>query len=577
MSPSVHRLRLDALHSIATRLKGSTPQGLLADALDHLFGPTPARSGLVLLGAAHPEVIAEHGLSTPSDPAAVHDAILCIAERSFAEGRTIRLLDVRRDRLGMERVGEVAAIGCTGALAVPVMFRGSVLGGFVLLFPPQASIDEETTLFVESVAALVSPTVASERASNISSLTSEALRALPSHAIGATLLGESVGREFEGPLGALSLQLEEQRRIISDLTMFSDGSDTPLGGSIAELAELTEELSATVARLRETTDQLMRLGSGNIEPELIDLGELVRTACLVARPGFEERGILIEMQLSNGGYVSGHRESLLQVVSDLLVLTRDRAENAHGATKVLVRTSNEGKRVIFSVNDVGPVPDDSQLRDFERRPFADALSDERRRLVLKLLSDVILAHGGHVELLPIEPSGTQYRVNLPAFGEQDPALLLRRSVPQPPANGEPVIRNVLVVDDDPVFSRSARRALRPHQVREANTASEAEIALHDPAYLPDLIICDLMLPGADGTTLHRRVVQVRPEVAGRFLFVTGGTLGKETADYIRASGCGALKKPIDLGAVRRHLSNPDRETVTTNIVRTLRQELSSDL
>ena len=86
-----------------------------------------------------------------------------------------------------------------------------------------------------------------------------------------------------------------------------------------------------------------------------------------------------------------------------------------------------------------------------------------------------------------------------------------------------------------------------------------------------------MLPGADGTTLHRRVVQVRPEVAGRFLFVTGGTLGKETADYIRASGCGALKKPIDLGAVRRHLSNPDRETVTTNIVRTLRQELSSDL
>jgi hypothetical protein len=55
--------------------------------------------------------------------------------------------------------------------------------------------------------------------------------------------------------------------------------------------------------------------------------------------------------------------------------------------------------------------------------------------------------------------------------------------------------------------------------------------------------------------------------------VTGGTLGKKTADYIRASGCGAVKKPIDLGAIRRHLSNPHRDTVTTSIVRTLRQEL----
>lgn len=575
MPPNVHRLRIDALHSLATRLNGSTPGGILADALDHLFGPTAARSGIAVVVGRQLEVVAEHGFSGTPDPTSVREAVNGMAARAIEDRRTIRLSDVRNDRLGLLQAGEIAAVGCTGALAVPLLHRRSVLGAFVLLFPPQAAIDEETTLFVEAMAALVSPLLAgqgADGADNAQPLGPKPVH--PSHPVGASLLGASVGHELEGPVGALALQLEEQRRIVTDLQIFSDGSDTPLGGAVAELAELTEEIGATVARLRETTDQLTRLGHRELAPVAIDVGELARTACLVARPGFEERGIILEMQLADGGYVSGHRESLLQVVSDLLVLARDRAERVRGTPKVLVKTANEGNRVVFSVDDVGPVLDGSLLRDFERRPFAEASTDERRRLVIRLLGDVVSAHGGHVELVTIEPAGTRYRVILPAFGAIEP-LRPASGAQHPDATEVTVVRQVLVVDDDPVFSRAARRALKPHQVREANTASEAEILLQDFGYLPDLVVCDLMLPGADGTTLHRKICDNRPDVANRFLFVTGGTLGKDTADYIRASGCGALRKPIDLGAVRRHLSNPNRDTVTTSIVRTLRQEFDA--
>jgi signal transduction histidine kinase/ActR/RegA family two-component response regulator len=574
MPVDVRQQRIDALHSLATRLTGSTSSGLLADALDHLFGPTCARAGIAVLSASRLEVVAEHGFDGPPDPTAVRAAANAVAARAIEERRTLRLLDVRANRVGLVDVGQIAALGCTGAVAVPLVHRQDVLGALVLLFPPQAAIDEETTLFVESVAALISPHLGGQSADRSEQHSNQHAAAFvrPSHPVGASLLGASVGHELEGPVGALLLQIEEQRRVLADLSIFSDGSDTPLGGTIAELAELTDELAATVGRLRETTDQLTRLGHRDLAPVAIDLAEVARTACLVARPGFEERAIILEMQLADGGYVSGHRESLIQVVSDLLVLARDRAERADGTPKVVVRTANEGARVVLSVDDVGPTLNGTQLRDLERHPFADSSSDERRRLVLKLLGDVVLAHGGHVELVTIEPSGTRYRVILPAFGATDPARL-PAILQQPEGSGEPVVRQVLVVDDDPVFSRAARRALKPHQVREANTASEAEIILHDRSYLPDLIVCDLMLPGADGTTLHRRVFEARPEMATRFLFVTGGTLGKETADYIRASGCGALRKPIDLGAVRRHLSNPHRDTVTTSIVRTLRQDL----
>jgi len=576
MPTNVHRLRIDALHSLASRLTGSSTGGLLADALDHLFGPTAARAGIAVLAGKHLEVVAEHGFNGPHDPTSIRDAVNSIAARAIEERRTLRLPDVRVERLGLTNAGEIAALGCTSALAVPLTQRRTMLGAFVLLFPPQATIDEETTLFVESVAALVGPALASQSTAVGDQAPGQGQQPFhQNHPVGATLFGASVGHELEGPVGALSLQLEEQRRIISDLQIFSDGADTPLGGAAAELAELTEEICATVARLRETTDQLTRMGQRDLAPVAIDVGELARTACLVARPGFEEHGIILEMQLADGGYVSGHRESLLQVVSDLLALARDRAEHVRGTPRVLVRTASEGNRVVLSVDDVGPGLDGLLLRDFERRPFAEGSTDERRRLVIKLLGDVVLAHGGHVELVSIEPSGTRYRVILPAFGaldpSQSPAALHAAEVVE-----GPVLRQVLVVDDDPVFSRAARRALKPHHVREANTASEAEILLHDRNYLPDLVVCDLMLPGADGTTLHLRICDARPDVASRFLFVTGGTLSKDTADYIRASGCGALRKPIDLGAVRRHLSNPHRDTVTTSIVRTLRQEFESN-
>ena len=96
-------------------------------------------------------------------------------------------------------------------------------------------------------------------------------------------------------------------------------------------------------------------------------------------------------------------------------------------------------------------------------------------------------------------------------------------------------KQVLVVDDDPVFSRTIRRSLKPHDVKTCAAASEAQALLLDAAYAPDLILCDVFLPGANGNLLHSRVARQRPEIARRFVFVTGGALGKEC--IIRAKLC----------------------------------------
>jgi DNA-binding NtrC family response regulator len=93
--------------------------------------------------------------------------------------------------------------------------------------------------------------------------------------------------------------------------------------------------------------------------------------------------------------------------------------------------------------------------------------------------------------------------------------------------------------------------------------------LLDPTYAPDLILCDVFLPGANGNTLHSRVAKVRPELAHRFVFVTGGALGKDEAAYVRNSGCTTLFKPVELRSLLELLDDPSPESARPNTVKTL--------
>ena len=136
--------------------------------------------------------------------------------------------------------------------------------------------------------------------------------------------------------------------------------------------------------------------------------------------------------------------------------------------------------------------------------------------------------------------------------------MAREAPTQPPRRGpdsigpsaapEPPLR-ILIVDDDEMFARTMRRALRPHDVRLAGSAGEAEAFLLDDDYQPHLVVCDLGLPGFNGDVLHARVRARRPAVAERFVFVTGGACSKAEADYLRASGCPTHLKPVAAGVI----------------------------
>ena len=232
----------------------------------------------------------------------------------------------------------------------------------------------------------------------------------------------------------------------------------------------------------------------------------------------------------------------------------------------------EGPRIVLSVDDTGPGVPPENVHAIFQPFFTTKERGQGTGLGLKICSDVVAAHHGHIEVVNLDGGGASFRVILPRLSVTGVSSGARQAPTLPPPEEQVEVKHVFVVDDDELFTRTVKRALKPHDVRTAGTASEAEIALLDPLYAPHIVLCDLGLPGMTGDQLHARINAHRPLIAAHFIFVTGGACSKREADYLRASGCPTLIKPIDMKEIWGALQTFPRATTSAEGVATLRPD-----
>lgn len=543
--------QLKALAWLCDRVADSEPDTLLQDALDALVGAAPFRAAAVI--AQDGALLAEVGFN---DRPPMSSGPLMRALRSLAHLRPpsqgpLRIDDVRDKRHPIEEPGELLGLGCLAGMVAPIRSGSDTVASLVLLMAAEANIGRQGAIFVRAVAAIAARAFPRDARPTEFELSKPAPEVAAR--TGVNMLSASVAHELRGPVGALVLQLEEQRELIEQLTLFSDSSDTALGGAVAQLDELTSDIEAAVQHVQATASRLSSVGRPTGEPEALDLGTLVEEHLSIARPHFERQGITLHEHVRPGSVVRGRRDELGQVTLTLLFHAADACQLSSTAPEVSVRVLNDGIRVIITVTDTGPgVSDDALQRLFE--PFRPEAADDAD-VDLRLCSDVVTAHGGQIEVVRPPAGPSALRVVLPQLhGIAQSASAVQATNGHQRALG---LKQLLVVDDDPVFVRTVRRALKPHEVRSAMTASEAEIAIFDSTYFPDLIVCDIFLPGVNGDELHARVSESRPELAHRFVFITGGALSKTQADYLRMSGCQTMLKPVDFSEIKRLVSGSE--------------------
>jgi DNA-binding NtrC family response regulator len=119
-----------------------------------------------------------------------------------------------------------------------------------------------------------------------------------------------------------------------------------------------------------------------------------------------------------------------------------------------------------------------------------------------------------------------------------------------PSVDKPRAARVLVIDDEIRIASALRKLLSDEFETAATTRPDEALEWLTSDGWYDVILCDVMMPTMNGIELRNRVHAVRPDLAARIIFVTGGIVVAHLRDLLDKTPNMVLEKPIDFAALR---------------------------
>ena len=309
-----------------------------------------------------------------------------------------------------------------------------------------------------------------------------------------------------------------------------------------------------MTRLVEDLLDVSRITRGKIalQRERLDLARLARMAEADHRQGFADAGVSLVVRAAGAPvWTSADPTRVTQVFDNLLGNARKFSDR--GGTVTVDVSADAAGGAVLRVTDTGIGIEPEMLpRVFDVFSQADRSLDRSRGglgLGLTLVKGLVELHGGRVEAKSAGPGrGSEFTVWLPLDAGAPAAA---EAVPDDPDRWTPL--RVLVVEDNRDAADTLKSLLEAlgHRVAVAYTGpAGVAAAVREP---PDVVVCDIGLPGMDGYAVARRLREV-PETAGvRLIAVTGYGQNGDRDRALAAGFDGHLVKPADLTSLLSHL------------------------
>ena len=305
-------------------------------------------------------------------------------------------------------------------------------------------------------------------------------------------------------------------------------------------------------------------GMITLQRERLELGELVRRAVEDHRPLFVQRGVALDVHVTDERlWVDGDETRLTQVIGNLLQ-NAAKFTGRGGTTAMLLETDAARRLAIVRVRDTGIGLSAEMLpRIFEPFMQADSTRDRSRGglgLGLALAKSLVELHGGTVEARSEGlGTGAEFAVRLP-LAEGAEAPLVAAAPPAAPAHAR---RRVLVIEDNIDAAELLAAALRRrnHEVAVAHHSREGIKKARE--FQPDVVLCDIGLPEMNGYEVAR-AFRADAALEGTVLVALTGYAGSE--DEQRAAEAGFdfhLAKPTPLHELETLIAQvPERSSST---------------
>ena len=351
-----------------------------------------------------------------------------------------------------------------------------------------------------------------------------------------------LSHELRNPLAAMrsSLYVLEHGAPGSDATANARGI---IDRQVEHLARMVDDL-LDVTRIARNQIQLRR--------QTLDLQQIVQHAIEDNRAHFEGSGVRLETTLGTEPVlVNADATRIAQVVTNL-ISNAVKFTPAGGTVTISVARYDDGS-AILRVVDSGIGIDPAFLpRLFEPFVQGDRTTDQARGglgLGLSLVKGLVDLHGGEISAHSAGAgTGTDFTIRLPLAGPVAQELRLAPDI------GRPSRRRVLVIEDDRDVRDALKVALQidDHQVEIASTGAEGIEKTRQ--FKPDIVLCDIGLPGMTGYEVAR-AFRVDPALRSAFLVALSGYA--QPADLVRAGAAGFdhhLAKPTTISKIEKAIA-----------------------
>ncbi len=306
---------------------------------------------------------------------------------------------------------------------------------------------------------------------------------------------------------------------------------TVIDRQVAHLARLVDDL-LDVSRIAQ--------GKVRLQKEQVDLAEVVRRTVDNHRSLFASKGVSLELREDEPLWVEADATRLAQVTENLL---HNAAKFTSRGGRVAVALGEENGRALLRVRDNGVGIEKETLAKLFK-PFVQGERTLNRTpgglgLGLALSKSIVELHGGSVQALSDGlGKGAEFIVTLP-FSRNIALPVVRTSTPRPRAG-----LRICVIDDNEDAADSLHDVLEleghdVHVAMDGQLGIDLVLTVH-----PDVVLCDVGLPGLDGFEVARRL-----RAAGSTAMLVALTGYASFEDVQRALGAGFdhhLAKPTDL-------------------------------
>jgi PAS domain S-box-containing protein len=317
--------------------------------------------------------------------------------------------------------------------------------------------------------------------------------------------------------------------------------------AVREWAEgVIERQVRHMSRLVDDLMDVSRISRGKVRLHLerFDLCRQVRTTAEDMGSAAEAAGLRLDVQVPPGPvWVRGDPMRLAQVVSNLLT-NAIKFTDPGGLVGVRLEEASAGQEAAVTVSDTGiGIEPDMLARVFERFAQAERARERSRGglgLGLALVRGLVELHGGRVRAHSDGPGrGSAFTFWLPVI--QDPTPGAEGPVGPAPIGAR---RRILIIEDNQDTAASLRMLLELHG-HEARLAHSGPAGLHVAReFHPDVVLCDIELPGMDGMAVARALREDPTTAKARLIALSGYSIH---ADQSEPAGFDLfLTKPVDL-------------------------------